>query len=106
MCIQIDSRCVILNVMQANESVELGQLAAFAVAFKKRVHGAYVDISDASVFSVIEEYREVFSLTGNTIIRKGDFGSFSKQEFLDRTVNRRFSDDVRKHLHECATIVI
>ena len=102
MCIQIDSRCVILNVMQAHNSVDLGQLAAFAVAFKARVHEAYVDISDASVFSVVEEYPEVFALIGNRIVRKGDVNSFAKQEFLDMTINSHFSVDVRNHLHECA----
>lgn len=104
MCIQIDSRCVILNIMQAKERVDLPELAAFAVAFKKKVHAAYVDISDASVFSVIEEYAEVISLTGDVIVRKEGFGLFARRDFLDKTINRHFSDDVRKHLQECANI--
>lgn len=106
MCIQIDSRCVIFNVMQANQSVELSQLTAFAAAFKQRVNGAYVDISDASVFSVIEDYPELLSLTENRIVRNGAFGSFSQREFLDKTVNRHFPLVVRQHLHECATMAV
>ncbi len=102
MCIHIDSRCVILNVLQAKAQVDLAQLANFAAAFKQKFHHAYVDISDASVFSVIEEYPEVVSLNGNEIARQDGFGSFSTRDFLDKTVNRRFSVDIREHLRQCA----
>ena len=104
MCIQIDSRCVILNIMQAKASVRLSQLAAFATAFKSRIHAAYVDISDDAVMSVIEEYAEALSLNENTIVRSGGFGRYADREFLDKTVNRHFSEDVRRHLHECAAL--
>ena len=102
MCIQIDSRCVILNILQAKGSVDLSQLTAFAVAFKARVNRSYVDISDASVFGAIEEYAAILSLTDNTITPRDDFGAFADSGFLDRTVNRQFPADVQKHLHECA----
>ena len=102
MCIQIDSRCVILNIMQVHERVELSQLKTFAIAFKQRVHEAYVDISDASVFGAIEDNQEILSLTGNTIDRTEAFGSFAEREFLDKTVNRHFDDTIRSLLHECA----
>jgi hypothetical protein len=90
--------------MQAKESVNLSQLAAFAAAFKAKVHAAYVDISDASVFSVIEEYPDALSLKENVIVRSKGFGSYAERDFLDKTVNRHFTDDVRKHLHECAAL--
>ena len=104
MCIQIDSRCVILNLMQVKASVDLSQLVAFATAFKEKVHAAYVDISDDSVFSVIEEYAHVLLLNENTIIRSEGFGDYAKQDFLDKTVNRHFPEKVRKHLHDCAAL--
>ena len=107
MCIEIDSRCVILNIMQANETVELRQLVEFAVEMKKRDNEVYVDISDASVLTIIEEYGEVFTLTGNTITwtecARG--GRFKEREFLDKTVNRDFDPGVRDHLHECAKMM-
>lgn len=101
-CIDIDSRCVILNVLQAREQVTLPQLAAFAAAFKQRVHNAYVDISDASVFSVIEEYPEVVGLTGNLITREPGFEAFRTRRFVDDTVNRHLPANIRRHLQECA----
>lgn len=103
MCIHIDSRCVLLNILQVRESTDLSDLLGFAVALKKKVHNAYVDISDASVFSVLEDNPDIFKLTGSTVSRVGLFVHFTETAFLDRTVNRHLEPDVQESLHECAT---
>jgi len=102
MCIYIDSRCVILNIIQAQESFDLSILDAFATALKKKVHNAYIDISDESVFTAIDNNRGVFHLEGTTIKRSEAFGRFADRKFLDSTINRNFPDNVRTSLRECA----
>jgi hypothetical protein len=102
MCVQINSRCVLLNILQVRESTDLSDLVRFAVAFKGKVHDAYVDISDASVFSVLENNTDIFELTGRTVTRTDKFAKFENREFLDMTINRHLPPNVRKSLHECA----
>lgn len=104
MCVEIDSLCVILNIMQVNETVELRQLAEFAAELKKLENEVYVDISGASVFAVIEEYQEVLTLTGNTIAwtDKDSAGLLTDRAFLDNTINRHFKPEIVSHLHACA----
>lgn len=102
MCLEIDSRCVIFNMLQVNKEIHLAQLATFATAFKQKVNAAYVDISDTSVFSVVEEYRGLISLSGDVIVREEGFRSLLRQDFLDRTINRHLAPEVCHQLHECA----
>ncbi len=97
---QIDPRCIILNILQLHEQMDLSQLMEFAVEFKKRVHNAYVDICDNSVYGAIEANPNVFTLKGTTISRSQEFGKFGSREFLDETINREFPDKVKKHLKE------
>ena len=103
MCIQIDSRCVLFNILQANDSADLSDLKKFAVAFKAANHGAYVDISDASVYSTLEGNPDIFTLDGRTVRFADDPGLFKNEEFLDKTVNRSFPPEVRQSLHACST---
>ena len=95
MCILIDPLCVILNILQVQDRADRPQLKTFALEFKKRVPSAYIDISDASVYNAIEGHREILSLTDNAIGRTDAFGSFAEREFLDRTINRRFPENIR-----------
>ena len=102
MCVQINSRCVLLNILQVRESTDLSDLVRFAVAFKGKVHDAYVDISDASVFSVLENNADIIQLNDRTVTRTTKFANFEDRAFLDDTVNRHLPSSVRESLHMCA----
>ena len=105
MCIQIDSRCVLFNMLQAREHANLSSLQSFVTAVKVKINRSYVDISDASVFAVIEANPSIFFLEGKTVRRGNDFERFAEKGFLDQTINRHLPEEVRKVLHECASTV-
>ena len=98
--IEIDARCVIFNMMLFNNSIKLSQLPIFAAEFSRRVPSSYVDISDNAIFDIIDRYPDTLIFKDNIISRGEFYGLFGEQSFIDRTINREFSMDVRKYLYE------
>ena len=98
----IDSRCAIFNMLALCSSFELSRLHYFAVALKRRMHDAYVDISDNAVLGTIESYPSLLSLEEDVISRSESFGAFAEQTFVDETINRIFAPYIREHLHASA----
>lgn len=104
MCIQIDSRCVLFNVLLTHESTDFAHLKAYVTLVKQRVTQVYIDISMSSIMGAVEENHELFKFEGNKIRRRAAFTSFAQRDFIDRTINRHLPVAVRDSLHECATI--
>ena len=104
--IEIDARCVLFNMMLFNNSIKLSQLPIFAAEFSRRVPSSYVDISDNAIFDMIDRYSDTFILKDDVVSRSRSFGRFAEEEFIDQTINREFSIDIRKHLHESAREII
>jgi len=100
--IEIDARCVLFNILLFHESIKLSQLSLFADILSRKIPSSYINISDDAIFSVIDNYSDTFILKENTISRSESFGKFAEQEFIDKTVNREFSVEVRNHLHNSA----
>ena len=100
--IEIDARCVIFNMMLFNNSIKLSQLPIFATEFSRRVPASYVDISDDAIFDMIDRYTDTLTFKDNIISRGESYGLFGEKSFIDRTINREFSIDIRKHLYESA----
>ena len=105
MCIQIDSRCVLFNMLQAREHADLASLQSFVTAVKIKINRSYVDISDVSVLAVIQENPSIFFLEGKTVRRGNDFKRFAEKGFLDQTINRHLPEEIREVLHDCASTV-
>ena len=100
--IEIDARRVIFNILLFHDSFNLSQLPVFADAFKQRINEAYVDISNNAIFDIIEEYPKILIFEKDVISRGKTFGLFANRDFIDRTLNREFSQDICEHLHAAA----
>ena len=102
--IEIDARCVILNMLQAKESFNLSYLSVFASALKKKVPTSYIDICDDSVLWIVESYPDQIILKEDTISRGPKWELFADAEFLDKSINLQYSEEVRRYIHECAAL--
>lgn len=104
MCIQIDSRCVLFNVLQAREIADWPVFRSFVAALKARAPRVYVDISDASIAAAIRDNACFFVLEGRSVRRRPSFEPFLNQSFLDATINRHLPAQTRTCLHEASAI--
>ena len=103
--IEIDARCVIFNLMQTREQLDISVLADFATNLKKLIPSAYVDISTKSIESVLQQYSNIFSFDGNVIKRKEGFSRLASRDFINSTINYQFSKQTRKHLEDVSNRV-
>jgi hypothetical protein len=104
MCVYIDSRCVLFNILQAtNDEVDLSALGSFRQLVEDEIPNVYVDISYASVLSVLEDYSAYIVKEGDSLKRTKGFGRFGDIKFLNDTINRSFSEELRKAIHEASS---
>ncbi len=102
MGIYIDARCVLFNILQAHKEIDLSALGSFRRFIEGKVSNIYVDISYVSILSILEDYSTYITKEGDLLKQTSEFGEFGKREFLDRTINRSFSKEVRNTIHEAS----
>ena len=98
----VDARCVIFNILQAHKEVALSALGSFRELVLEKNPEVYIDISYVAILSFLEDYSTYITKEDDFLKRTSEFGEFGKREFLDCTINRSFSEELRNAIHEAS----
>jgi len=112
MCMLINSRVVLYNLfeVEAIKKLDSESFAKFREEVVKRFGDAYVEISDSSIRAAVEADKELFSFSpeGDNVVCRGPlFTAFiGDREFLNGTVNKDFTDEIKDVLREAANALV
>lgn len=105
MCVYIDSRSVLANLLVMTQCVTLETLRQFRKGVKEKAPQTYIDISDDSILRAIENNPSMFSYKDGFVTRAEGFVSFLDDYFVDETINYRFPDKIKKVIKEVRTSI-
>ncbi len=99
---EMTPRCVLLNLLLVKDEILISTLNDFKKNLLARVmeDGLYIDLSRSSLRFAIESSPNLFEMDGDLIKRSSDPDDFFDKEFLDRTENRCFPENIRAAIHE------
>ena len=101
--ILIDIRCVLLNLLQNRDKIHLSDLKKFAEDLTQKVNETYIDITDNALYGYLEDNPSICFIEDDVIHRGKSFNwEFCDRDFINRTVNREFSQKVKDALQECS----
>ena len=98
MLVELDARCIMLNLLGNNRRASLSELCLYKRRIVDRVvQPIRIDISNKAVRSVVENSPTMFSIEGNVLHLHENYFDNS---FLDQTVNIDLPQAIRMILHE------
>lgn len=100
MCVVVESRCILANILAYTDVATPNALANCAAQLRAKAPYAYVDISDEGVLCAVENDAELFSLSKGGVVRARNAQPLLKRDFLNRTVNAPLSNELKKALEE------
>ena len=100
MCVVIESRSVLANILLQINRATIESMRRFRKEVKTHVPDVYVEISSNSIYRAVINNPGMFALEEDDVVVAPDFRASMEPDFIDATVNRNYPDEVKKALKQ------
>lgn len=95
MCHQIDSSVLIVNILKNRQNCSIKELIKIKESLENSIPNIYINISDNSIYSTIENHPRMLKWDNFNIEKVIDSDDFFEQEFVDRCFNVDIDEPIR-----------
>lgn len=98
MCHQIDSSVLIMNILKNRDNCSIKELIRIKESLENEIPNVYINISDNSIFSTIENHPRMIKWDDYTIEKVSDSDEFFETDFIDRCFNVDIFEPIRERV--------